>query len=112
MWTTEQLGQNLSDELIVFRSTEGSTEASPRLFAKPVLWIHAAKKVGKWYRGVLEAPKRLMTRWHVEEAKKKLGSPRSPDAWGPNARAGGGGVGKTLLKKAEWRRQTGRKVSG
>ena len=27
----------------------------------------SATKVGKWYRGVLEAAERFMARWHVEE---------------------------------------------
>ena len=29
-----------------------------------------AKKGGKWYRGVVEAAKCLMTRWHMDEAEK------------------------------------------
>ena len=29
----------------------------------------AAKKAGKWYRGVLEAAERFMARWHEDGAK-------------------------------------------
>ena len=34
-----------------------------------VLWSTAAKKAGKWYRGVLQATERFMVRWHEEEAQ-------------------------------------------
>jgi len=30
---------------------------------------HCRKKAGKWFRGVLEASKRFMVRWHEDEAK-------------------------------------------
>ena len=30
--------------------------------------VHAAKKAGKWYRGILEAPQQFMMRWHEAEA--------------------------------------------
>ena len=32
------------------------------------VWTVAAKKAGKWYRGVLEAAERFMVRWHKDEA--------------------------------------------
>ena len=31
------------------------------------VWAVAAKKAGKWYRGVLEAAERFMTKWHEIE---------------------------------------------
>ena len=34
-----------------------------------VLWPTAAKKGGKWYRGVVEAAECFMTRWHRDEAE-------------------------------------------
>ena len=43
------------------------------------MWVHTAKKAGKWYPGIFEAAERFMARWHVEEEKK--GEPRNPDAW-------------------------------
>ena len=49
-------GQCLVDDLRVFRATEGSTESVPLVFGvETVLWPTAAKKGGKWYRGVVEA---------------------------------------------------------
>ena len=32
------------------------------------MWTIAAKKAGKWYRGVLEAAERFMSKWHENEA--------------------------------------------
>ena len=32
------------------------------------VWTIAAKKAGKWYRGVLEAAERFMDKWHENEA--------------------------------------------
>ena len=32
------------------------------------VWTLAAKKAGKWYRGVLEAAERFMVMWHKDEA--------------------------------------------
>ena len=53
----------LRDDLAVFRSTEGSAEYFPRQFGfESALWVHAAKKAGKWHRGVLEAAERFMAR--------------------------------------------------
>ena len=35
-----------------------------------LLWPRAAKKSGKWCRGVVDAADRFMTRWHKGEAEK------------------------------------------
>ena len=44
------------EDLREFRATEGSTEHSPSVHViEAALWSTAAKKAGKWYRGVLEA---------------------------------------------------------
>ena len=37
-----------------------------------MLWVHAATKAGKWYRGILEAAERFMARWYVEGGNKSL----------------------------------------
>ena len=34
-----------------------------------VIWPTAAKKGGKWYRGVVEAAECFMTRWHRDETE-------------------------------------------
>ena len=45
--------QCLADDIRVFQATEGSTDSSPLLFGEEtVLCPWAAKKSGKWYRGV------------------------------------------------------------
>ena len=62
--------QCLVGDLRVFRATEGSTESVPSVFCvETVLWPTAAKKGGKWYRGVVEAAECFMTRWHRDEAE-------------------------------------------
>ena len=38
------------------------------LGAETTVWSIAAKKAGKWYRGVLDAAERFMVRWHKDEA--------------------------------------------
>ena len=54
----------------VFRAAEGSTESVPLVFGvETVLWLTAAKKGGKLYRGVVEAAECFMTRWHRDEAE-------------------------------------------
>ena len=58
-----------------------------------LLWVHAAKKEGKWYRGILDAAERLMTRWHVEE-EKKSSEPRAARMRDAQSRKGGGWVGE------------------
>ena len=63
--------QCLADDLRLFKATQGSTESSPLLFGvETVLWPRAAKKSGKWYRGVVEAADGFMTRWQRLEAEK------------------------------------------
>ena len=48
------------EDLREFRVTEGSTKHSPLVFEfEPGLWSTATKKVGKWYRGLLQAAERL-----------------------------------------------------
>ena len=57
--------QCLADDLGGFQAAERSKESSPLLFGvDTVLWPRAAKKSGKWYRGVVEAADRFMARWH------------------------------------------------
>ena len=88
----------------------------------------AAKKTGKWYRGVLEATERFMVRWHEDEAqlsrqrrasavggakgnRGRLGTRRGgrkPDQgniWGEGTT--GGAEGKPWWTEVEIRRQTG-----
>ena len=63
--------QSLADDIRVFQATEGSTDSPPLLFrVETVLWPRAAKKSGKWYRGVVDAADRFMTRWQKGEAEK------------------------------------------
>ena len=58
------------EDLREFRATEGSTELVPLVFGvETALWPTAAKKAGKWYRGILEAAERFMVRWHEAEAE-------------------------------------------
>ena len=62
--------QCLVDGLRVFRATEKSTKSVHLVFGvETVLWPTAAKKGGKWYRGVVEAAECFMTRWHRDEAE-------------------------------------------
>ena len=52
-----------------FDATKGSTEQSQvRFGVEAEVWTVAAKKAGKWYRGVLEAAERFMVKWHENEA--------------------------------------------
>ena len=54
-WATEQLAQNPGRTPRRFRSTEGSMEDFPQQFGvETILWAHAAKKSGMWYRGFQE----------------------------------------------------------
>ena len=73
------------------------------------MWIHTANRAGKWYRGILEAAERFMTRWPLEEENKssERRAARMRDA---QSRKGGGGGGIPLLKKA--RRRRGSKAPG
>ena len=66
----KRTGLNVLDDLRVFRATEGSTESVPLVFGiETVLWPTAAKKGGKWCRGVVVAAKCFMTRWHRDESE-------------------------------------------
>ena len=52
----------LLGDLKAFDATAGSTEHCKLFFwAEAEVWTVAAKKAGKWYRGVLEAAERFMT---------------------------------------------------
>ena len=58
------------DDLRVFRATEGSTESVPVVFGvETVVWPTAAKRGGKWYRGVVEAVECFMTKSHMDERR-------------------------------------------
>ena len=60
----------LVEDLTVFRATEGSTERSPLVFGvDTAVWTVAAKKAGKWYRGVLEEAERFVVKWHNDWAE-------------------------------------------
>ena len=59
-----------------------------------VLSPRAAKKSGKWYRGVVDATDRFMTRWHEGEAEKSwlrhaTEDAKSGDKEKPGGRGGG-----------------------
>ena len=59
----------LLDDLKAFDATKGSTEHSKLFYGVGAeVWTIAAKKAGKWYRGVLEAAERFMAKWHENEA--------------------------------------------
>ena len=82
-----------------FRFAEGSAEQSPLLFkVETALWSTAAKKAGKWYRGVLEAAERFMVKWHEDEAQ--LGRQRRASAVG-GARGNGGRGGGNRSRKPD-----------
>ena len=84
--------QCIVDDLRVFRATEGSTESVPLVFgAETVPWSTAAKKGGKWYRGVVEAADCFMTRWHRDEAESSWLRHATEDAKSDDKGRGGGG---------------------
>ena len=79
----------LVDGLGVFRATEGSMEHSPLVCGvETALWQVAAKKAGKWYRGILEAAERFTVRWHENE--KTLSRKRPTSVMGAVRRNGEG----------------------
>ena len=86
--------QCLADDIRVFQATEGSMDSSPSLFGvETVLWPRAAKKSGKWYRGVVDAADRFMKRGRGGE---ELATPRSrgtPRAATRGKRGDAGGEG-------------------
>ena len=58
------------------------------------LWPTAAKKAGKWYRGILEAAEWFMVRWH--EAEAELSRQRRASAV-DGVQGNGGGGGNTRM---------------
>ena len=62
-----------------------------------VLWPTAAKKGGKWYRGVVEAAECFMTRWHRDEAESSWLRHTTQDAknYDKGRRGGKGGGSRT-----------------
>ena len=86
----------LVENLRVFRATERSTEHCPLVFGvETVVWTVAAKKVGKWYRGVLEAAERFMVWWHKDEE----GPSRKRHASAVGGAQGNGKGGATIARK-------------
>ena len=52
-------------DLKAFDATKGFTQQSKLVFGvEAEVWTVAAKKAGKWYRGILEAEERFMAKWH------------------------------------------------
>ena len=63
-----------------------------------MLWPTAAKKGGKWYRGVVEAAECFMTRWYRDEAESSWLRHATEDAkGGDKGREGGNGGAATLI---------------
>ena len=58
--------------------------------AETVLWPMAAKKGGKWYRGVVEAADCFMTKWRREEAESSWLRHATEDAKGDDNGKGRG----------------------
>ena len=57
------------EDPIEFRGTQGSPEHSPLdVGVETALWATADQKAGKWYRGAVEGPERLV-KWNVGEAQ-------------------------------------------
>ena len=59
-----------------------------------MLWPTAAKKGRKWYRGVVEAAARFMTRWHRDEAESSWLHHATEDAKSDGKRRGEGREGQ------------------
>ena len=55
-----------------------------------MLWFTAAKKAGKWSRGILEAAERFMVRWH-EAGAEITGQRHGPAVDSVQGNGGGGG---------------------
>ena len=80
----------LLDDLRVFRATEGSTESAPLVFGvETVFCPKAAKKGGKWYRGVVQAAECFM-RWHRNEAESSCLRHAADDTKSDDEGKGGG----------------------
>ena len=62
-----------------------------------VLWHTAAKKGGKWYRGVVEAAEWFMTRWHRDEAESSSYATQQRTPRVMTREAGGGKGGAAVL---------------
>ena len=45
-----------------------------------MLWPTAAKKIGNWHRGIVDAADRFMKRWHRGKAEKSWQRPTAEDA--------------------------------
>ena len=102
-WATEQLAQNPEGQPRRFSIHRSLHERLPTaVLGLNVLWVHAAKKAGKWHRGVLEAAERVMARWHVEE-ETHISERRAARILAFQRKITGGGVGKARLKKARRR---------
>jgi len=103
----------LVDDLGEFGATDGSTEDTPLVFGvETALWSTAAKKAGKWYRGVLEAAKRFMVKWHEDEAG--LSRKRRANVMDSAQRNGTGGGNKRSRKETavdESRKETADRVA-
>ena len=81
----------LLDDLKAFDATKGSTEHSKLVFGvEAEVWTVAAKKVGKWCRGVLEAAERFMAKWHENEATLSRIRQASATGGAQGNRKGGG----------------------
>ena len=97
------------EDFRVFRATKGSTQHWPLVFGvETAIWTVAAKKAGKWYRGVLEAVGWFMVRWHKDEAdasRKRHASAVGGAQW--NGKGGAKMVGKQRWTKAGRSQQTG-----
>ena len=65
-----------------------------------VLWPTAAKKGGKWYRGVVEAAECFMTRWHRDKVESSWLRHTTEDAKsdGNGRGAGKGGAAVLILR--------------
>ena len=58
------------EDLKEFRTAEGSTEHSFLVFGVETAFRStAAKKEGKWYRGVIEETERFIFKWHEDETQ-------------------------------------------
>ena len=99
----------LLDDLKAFDATEGSTKHSKLVFGvEAEVRTVAAKKAGKWYRGVLEATERFMAKWHEIEATLSRNRHASATGGPQGNRKGGVTVaGKPRLTRAGRRWQTG-----
>ena len=95
----KNLAQSVADDIKAFIATEASTDNLPLLLeVENVLWSRAAKKGGNWYREVVDAAGRFMTKWHRTEADKSWPLHAKVGAKNKNQgklEGGGGGVGRT-----------------